>query len=45
VTSQSSNGTAIDDPDIALHRELDRLLDVWDDEPQYEKWRKGPRWM
>jgi hypothetical protein len=41
MTSESSEP---DDVDVALHRELDRIVDEWDDEPTHEKWRKGGRW-
>ena len=27
--------------ELAWHRELDRLLDMWDDEPTFQKLRKG----
>jgi hypothetical protein len=27
--------------DEQLHREMDRMLDQWDDEPTHEKWHKG----
>jgi hypothetical protein len=29
---------------VALHREMDRLLEAWDEEPTHEKWRRGVRW-
>jgi len=32
------------DADLAWHREMDRLVDLWDDEPTHEKWRRGQRW-
>jgi hypothetical protein len=32
------------DLDIAWHREMDRIVAEWDDEPTHEKWRKGGRW-
>jgi len=41
MTSESSEQ---DEQNIALHRELDRLLDCWDDLPTYEKWRQGGKW-
>jgi hypothetical protein len=50
VTSQSSDpdvadgsvpaGQIDDEPD-PWHREMDRMLDQWDDEPTHEKWRRG----
>jgi len=30
--------------DDALHRELDRIASQWDDEPTFEKWRRGQSW-
>jgi len=41
MTSESSQP---DESDIALHREMDRLVDAWDDEPTHEKWRRGAKW-
>jgi hypothetical protein len=32
---------SVDDGQDALHREMDRMLDAWDDEPTHEKWHKG----
>ena len=32
------------DLDLAWHREMDRIVDEWDDEPTHEKWRRGPKW-
>jgi hypothetical protein len=33
-----------DEQDIAFHREMDRIIGEWDDEPTHEKWRRGPKW-
>ena len=33
-----------DEQDVAFHREMDRIIDEWDDEPTHEKWRRGPKW-
>jgi hypothetical protein len=31
-------------PDEALWREVERLIEFWDDEPLYEKWHRGTAW-
>ena len=41
MTSESSEP---DEADIAWHREMDRIVDEWDDEPMFEKWRRGRTW-
>lgn len=33
-----------DEQDVAFHREMDRIIDEWDDVPTEEKWRRGGRW-
>ena len=33
-----------DERDIAFHREMDRIVDEWDDEPTHEKYRRGAKW-
>ena len=30
--------------DVAWHREMDRIVGEWDDEPTHEKWRRGAKW-
>jgi hypothetical protein len=40
MTSESSE---LDEPD-PWHREMDRIVDEWDDEPTHEKWRRGAKW-
>ena len=50
MTSQSSDpdradssvpdGQTDDEPD-PWHREMDRMMEAWDDEPTHEKWHKG----
>lgn len=30
-----------DDLEEALHREVERLLEMWDDEPTFQKLKKG----
>ena len=32
-----------DEPD-PWHREMDRVIDEWDEEPTHEKWRRGGKW-
>ena len=32
------------DVELAWHREMDRLVEMWDDEPTHEKWRRGGHW-
>ena len=32
------------DAELAWHREMDRIVDWWDDEPTFEKWRRGQKW-
>jgi hypothetical protein len=32
------------DLELAWHREMDRIVDQFDDEPTHEKWRRGARW-
>ncbi len=51
MTSESSDldeiaalGQAAPTDELQLHREMDRLLDMWDEEPTEEKWRKGGKW-
>lgn len=43
MTSQSSPDDDQDVEDEALHREVERLLDMWDDEPAFQKLKKGGR--
>jgi hypothetical protein len=38
------DGVDPDEQDVAFHREMDRIIDEWDDEPTHEKWRRGPKW-
>jgi hypothetical protein len=33
-----------DEDEVAWHREMDRIVDQWDDEPTHEKWRRGAKW-
>jgi hypothetical protein len=44
MSSESSEPDDQDEQDVAFHREMDRLLDRWDDEPTHEKWRRGVKW-
>jgi hypothetical protein len=39
MTSPSSDEPL--DEDELLHREVERLLDMWDDEPSFQKLKKG----
>ena len=39
MTSKSSEPD--EQQEDELHREMDRLLEAWDAEPTYEKWRRG----
>ena len=32
-----------DEPD-PWHREMDRVVGEWDDQPTHEKWRRGQTW-
>jgi hypothetical protein len=32
------------DLDLAWHREMDRIVAHFDDEPTHEKWRRGAKW-
>lgn len=38
------DGADPDEQEVAFHREMDRIIDEWDDEPTHEKWRRGPKW-
>ena len=38
------DGLDPDEEEQAFHREMDRIIDEWDDEPTHEKWRRGPKW-
>ena len=29
---------------LSWHREMDRLIEFWDDEPTHEKYRRGAKW-
>jgi hypothetical protein len=40
MTSPSSEPDD-DVEDEALHREVERLLEFWDEEPAFEKWKRG----
>jgi hypothetical protein len=40
VADSSVPAGQIDEPD-PWHREMDRVVDQWDDEPTHEKWRRG----
>ena len=39
MTSPSSD--ELPEEDELLHREVERLLEMWDDEPTFQKLRKG----
>ena len=41
MTSPSSDLPDDDGLDEQLHREVERLLEMWDDEPAFQKLRKG----
>jgi hypothetical protein len=41
MTSESSEP---DDDELEVHRRMDRIVDDFEDEPTFEKWRKGGRW-
>lgn len=44
MTSPSSDLPDDDLEDEGLHREVERLLEMWDDEPSFQKLRKGGAW-
>jgi hypothetical protein len=33
-----------DEEETAFLREMDRIVDAFDDEPTHEKWRRGAKW-
>ena len=43
MTSESSEPDELDVV-AAWHREMERLIEFWDDEPTHEKWRRGREW-
>jgi hypothetical protein len=45
MTSESFEPDEQDDDGLlAWHREMDRIVSEWDDEPTHEKWRRGRTW-
>jgi hypothetical protein len=44
MDSKSSENDDSDERDVLLHREMDRLIEMWDNSPSHEKWHRGARW-
>jgi hypothetical protein len=44
MNSESSDPDDEAEVDLGWHREMDRIVNEWDDEPTHEKWRRGAKW-